>query len=103
MLIDVGRENIEPMRLDFLLGRLGLVGRLLLPDPLDLRDHEPSVRFASGGGWCSGCGNSAKAMLVLEWALKECREDEGVDVDVDVVLGSTIPSPDPDDALPNRG
>ena len=40
-------------------------------------------------------------MLVLEWALKEFKEAEGVNIGV--VLGSSMPSPNPDDALPNRG
>lgn len=40
-------------------------------------------------------------MLVLEYALNECNEDEGVDAGV--VLGSTMPIPDADDALPRRG
>lgn len=93
---------MEPRRLDFLLGRLGLTGRLVVPDPPDLCDHEPSTRFVSGSwGWCSGCGKSAKAMLVLELTLNECIEDEDVDIGVD--LGSTTPIPDPDEALPRRG
>ena len=102
VLIEDDLENREPIRLDFLLGRLGLAGRLILPDPLDLRDHEPRDRFASASwGLCSGWGNSANAMLVLECALNECNEDEGVDPGV--VLGSTMPIPDADDALPRRG